>query len=267
MAKRAATLLRKLMGLLIWAGVCIALLIPLLWFFTDSIQALLMLPYQNAAEALLPVSQTLRLVQNETALFHQLQLAGFAAAFLTMPWLAIQTADWIAPGLSQTSPTVFRRFIGATAILFLLGAAVVYFVILPFALDHTISLNLPVNQSESLLAALPSPANYLAYAIKMILIIGLIFQAPAYFVLMARSGLATPRGMFWLRFLALPALFLLAILALPPVFSAHIQLALPLILIFELSAFMVRQIDRGRCLVSPPPKLQNDPIKQAVQLK
>lgn len=175
------------------------------------------------------------------AFFTYMKVAFFAGIFLTFPVLLIQVWMFVAPGLYAGERKVFLPFLIATPLLFFLGGACVYYVVIPMAWPFFLSF-----QSNGAEGALPIQlearvSEYLDLIMTLIFAFGLCFQLPVLLSLMGRAGMITADFLARQRKYAIIIIFIIAALLTPPDIISQIVLAVPLMGLYELSIFLIRR--------------------------
>jgi sec-independent protein translocase protein TatC len=177
-------------------------------------------------------------------LFTKLKLALFGAVFLAFPIIAHQIYKFVAPGLYKNEKAAFRPFLIATFLLFMLGAAVVYFIVMPLAMKFFLSMELTTGPVEVQLQAKVS--EYLSLIMTLILGFGIMFQLPVALTLLARAGFIGGQQLRSFRRYAIVAITGVAAVLSPPDPFSMIAMALPTILLYEGAILAVDRVERSR---------------------
>lgn len=176
--------------------------------------------------------------------FAKLKLAGFGAVALCFPVLAWQLYRFVAPGLYRREKGAFLPFLFASPVLFLLGAALVYYIMLPFVLWFSLSQQLAGEGIEVQL--LPRIAEYLELVTALILAFGLSFQLPVVVTLLGMAGIINSKTLASGRRYAIVGVVVLAAIVTPPDPISQLMLATPLVLLYEISIWCVKLIEMRR---------------------
>lgn len=176
--------------------------------------------------------------------FTQLKLALFGAVFLAFPIIALQIYKFVAPGLYKNERAAFQPYLFATFLLFLLGSAVVYFIVMPLAMTFFLSMEQTGGDVTIQLQARVS--EYLSLIMTLILGFGVCFQLPVVLTLLARAGIITADQLREKRRWAIVGIFALAAVLTPPDPISQIAMALPTILLYEASIWAVVRVEKAR---------------------
>jgi sec-independent protein translocase protein TatC len=178
------------------------------------------------------------------AFFVEVRVAFFAAFFIAFPVIANQLWAFVAPGLYVKEKRAFLPFLIATPILFLLGAALAYYVVMPVAIRFFLGYQGQIPGIEQ--QALPAMGEYLSFVMHFILAFGIAFLLPVLLMLIERAGLVTRDQLKRGRRYAVLVAFVVAAVATPPDVISQFMLAIPLILLYELSLVAIWFTERRR---------------------
>jgi len=170
--------------------------------------------------------------------FTNLKVAFFTAAFLAFPIFAIQIWMFVAPGLYKNEKGAFLPFLIATPFLFFAGGAFVYYFVMPVAWEFFIGFEqLAAGPGELSIELEPKVNEYLSLVMRLIFAFGLSFELPVVISLLARVGMVTPAGLRKKRRYAIVSAFIAAAILTPPDPLSQLALAIPIILLYELSIY------------------------------
>ena len=213
------------------------------YFFADTIYNFLVKPYADAVREDSLDRRLIFTALHETFLTY-LKLSFFTAFFLSCPIILIQIWKFIAPGLYKNEKLTLLPFMVATPVLFLLGGMIVYYLIMPLAIDFFLSFEKLATQ-DSLPIQLEAKVNeYLSLITRLILAFGLSFQLPVLLTLLAKVGFIDSDYLKKRRKYIIIVIFSLAAILTPPDPITQIGLALPLLLLYEISIFTVKIVEK-----------------------
>jgi sec-independent protein translocase protein TatC len=154
----------------------------------------------------------------------------------------MQIYKFVAPALYRNEKRAFLPFLIATPVLFTLGAAMVYYVVTPMAWNFFISFEMAAADGALAIEIEPRISEYLSLIMRLIFAFGLAFELPVVLLLLARAGLVTPEGLAAKRKVAIVIAFVAAAVLTPPDVVSQLLLALPIILLYEISVFGAKMI-------------------------
>ena len=177
--------------------------------------------------------------------FTKVKLAGFGAVILTFPVTAWQLYRFVAPGLYKRERRAFLPFLVASPLLFVAGAAMVYFMIMPFLLWFSLSQQIVAVKGISV-ELLPKVSEYFDQVLTLLLAFGLGFQLPVILALLGMAGLVNSKMLMsgW-RF-AVAGVVVVAAFITPPDPISQILLSVPVVGLYFASVGCVWLIERGR---------------------
>lgn len=176
------------------------------------------------------------------AFFVQVKVALFAAFFVSFPIIANQLWAFVAPGLYAKEKRAFLPFLIATPVLFTLGAALAYYVVMPTAFHFFLSFE---GKSGGLdVEALPSTDSYLSLVMQFILAFGISFLMPVLLMLLNKAGIVTRQQLVGMRRYMIVLAFIAAAVLTPPDVVSQLMLAIPLILLYEITLITIWFTDR-----------------------
>jgi sec-independent protein translocase protein TatC len=187
-----------------------------------------------------PMPSRLIFIAPTEAFFVNLKVAFYAGVFLSIPLILFQAWKFVAPGLYEHERRYSYPFLLISTVLFLIGAAFAYLVILPIALHFLIA------QGGELWQPNITLSNYLAFCMRLLVAAGLIFEFPVLMYFLAKVGVVTPEFLAKNRKYAVLVAFTLSAILTPPDVFSQILLAIPLFLLFEVSIFVAKRVASGQ---------------------
>jgi len=181
-------------------------------------------------------------------------LGGFILAF---PYIGSQLWRFVAPGLYRKERNAFLPFLFASPVMFVLGAAFAFYVVIPLAFDFFLGFQqlnpageatdtTTENLANAGITFQGSVAEYLALTTKFILAFGLCFQLPVLLTLMGKAGLVSSEGLKAVRKYAVVGILLLAAIVTPPDVITQVILFVVVYGLYEVSIWLVRRVEKTR---------------------
>ncbi len=213
------------------------------YFFAEYLYGFLVEPYAKAVKNDSIERRLIFTALQETFLTY-LKVAFFASFFVTSPFILIQIWKFIAPGLYHHEKIAIMPYLVITPILFFLGGALVYYLVMPLAIKFFLSFE-STGLATNLPIQLEAKVNeYLSLVMKLIFAFGLSFQLPVVLSLLARVGVVDSEYLKSRRKYVVVIIFAAAAILTPPDPITQIGLAIPLLILYELSIFSVMLIEK-----------------------
>ncbi|MGE0584079.1 MAG: twin-arginine translocase subunit TatC [Flavobacteriaceae bacterium] len=228
-------LIKALIGLAIATIVC--------FFFAADIFNILLWPYEQAAGNVRDIH--LIYTAPQEFLFTQFKLALFGGFFISFPIIAGQLYMFVAPGLYRNERKAFLPFLVATPVLFILGGALVYFLVMPLAMQFFLGME-QTGENVAQIQLVARVSEYLSLIMTLIFAFGICFQMPVVLTLLARAGIIGSNMLKSKRKHAIVLVFLVAAFLTPPDPISQIGLAIPTLLLYEISILAVRRVEKRR---------------------
>ena len=215
------------------------------YIFAENIYTFLVQPYADAVKNDGTERRLIFTALHETFITY-LKVAFFAALFITSPIILTQVWKFVAPGLYKNEKKALLPYLLATPTLFLLGGMLVYYLIMPLAIKFFLSFetsaaigNLPIQLEAKV-------NEYLSLIMRLIFAFGISFQLPILLSLLARVGFIDSEYLRKRRKYVIVIIFTLAAILTPPDPITQIGLGIPLLILYELSIFSVKIIEKKK---------------------
>ena len=176
--------------------------------------------------------------------FTQVKVAFFVSISITFPLMLLQIWKFVAPGLYKNERQAIYPFLLATPVRFALGAAMVYYIVIPLAWDFFLSFEVQGGEGALPIEVEPRISEYLSLVMRLMFAFGLSFELPVILLLLVRAGLMTADGLASKRKYAILFAFIAAAILTPPDVISQVLLAIPVIMLYELSILGARLIQK-----------------------
>ncbi len=215
------------------------------YIFAEHIYNFLVEPYASAVKDDQVPRRLIFTALHETFITY-IKVAFFSSIFLGSPVLLIQIYKFIAPGLYKNEKKAILPYLISTPILFLLGGLLVYYLVMPLAIKFFLSFE-TIGSNANLPIQLEAKVNeYLSLIMRLIFAFGISFQLPILLNLLARIGVVNSNYLKTRRRYVIVIIFALAAILTPPDPITQVGLAIPLLLLYELSIFTVKFTEKKK---------------------
>lgn len=174
----------------------------------------------------------------------QLKVGFFTAIFVTFPIFANQMWAFVAPGLYKHEKKAILPFLVASPVLFILGASLVYYFVMPLAWKFLLGFQTTGTETALPIELEAAIGDYLSLVMTMILAFGVAFQMPVLLVLLARVGIISSAALKAKRRYAIIGIFVFAAIVTPPDVISQLGLAIPMMFLYEISIIGAKMVEK-----------------------
>ena len=262
LAELRTRLIHSVLAFVVGVVICYTVATPIFNFLTQPVCGALAARGQDCS---------LTMIKLQEGFFVAIRISAFGGFILAFPVIAFQLWRFVAPGLYKTERNAFLPFLVASPVMFFLGAAFAYYVILPMAFRFFLGFQqgAPMPIDDTTVAAGKavgttvtdgagkvlehagitfhgSIEEYLALTTKFIIAFGLCFQLPVLLTLMGKAGLVSAKGLGSVRKYAVVAILILAAVVTPPDVVSQGILFCVVYGLYEISIFLVARVEKRR---------------------
>ena len=219
---------------LLWSAAAFMVAFAVSYYFSAAIYSFLAEPLVDILQHQSGTPRRLIFTQLYEVFFTYIKVAFFGGAFIAFPVISTQLWLFVAPGLYRSERKAFLPFLAATPVLFVLGAALAYYFVFPYAWKFFISFESPAGSAVPIQLE-AKVSEYLDLVMKLIFAFGITFELPVALTLLAKVGIISSAGLKKYRRYAYVGMFVIAAILAPPDIITQTGLAIALILLYEIS--------------------------------
>ena len=236
---------KELRNRLLWAVGALLLGTVISYHFAKDIYGFLVKPLADAMVAVGGEGATQRMIYTDLteAFFTYLKVSMFAGGFFTFPFLILQIWLFVAPGLFPKEKKVVIPFLVASPTLFIIGGAIVYYIVLPLAWKFFLGFQSSADETVLPIMLEAKVGDYLNLVMVLIFAFGICFQLPVVLAFLAKAKLITAKTLVSKRRYAIVGIFVVAAVLTPPDVISQFSLAVPLMALYEISILLVRYLN------------------------
>lgn len=232
----------ELRNRLLWAVGALLIGTVISYHFAKDIYGFLVKPL---ADAMVASGGAQRMIYTDLteAFFTYLKVSMFAGGFVTFPFLILQIWLFVSPGLFPKERKAVIPFLVASPTLFIMGGAIVYYVVLPLAWKFFLGFQSSADETVLPIMLEAKVGDYLNLVMVLIFAFGICFQMPVVLAFLAKAKVITAKTLVSKRRYAIVGIFVVAAILTPPDVISQFSLAVPLMALYEISILLVRYLN------------------------
>jgi len=225
--------LSELRGRLISCFLSILIFSIIAYVFKDQLMQLLILPGKG-------IIRKFYFFSPHEAFLVKIKLAILCGFIVSLPVLFYQSWSFIRPGLFQHEKKKLALMTVFISFLFFLGVIFCYTIVLPICIRFLMSFE------EPFFLPLLSFDKYINFMTMMLLSFGLVFLLPVFIYFLSIFNIVNAGQLAVHRGYVLIFILILAAVITPPDILTQMILAAPMYILFEVSVFVIRQMEKKR---------------------
>ena len=198
--------------------------------FYEPILEWMMAPVKHA----LPAGTSMIAVEIQETFFTAMKVAFFGGFIISLPVIFWQLWLFLAPGLYDHEKKLVVPFVFFATLMFLLGAAFAYYIVVPIGFDFLIAFG------NSVVSVLPSIGKYVGFFTKLLIGFGIAFELPVITFFLAKIGLVNDQMLKDFFRYAVVLIFIVAAVLTPPDVISQVLMAAPLLILYGVSIYIAK---------------------------
>jgi sec-independent protein translocase protein TatC len=190
--------------------------------------------------AVLPDNSSMIFTSLPEAFFTYLKISFLASIFLVSPYILYQVWKFVSPGLYESEKKSVAPFVAFSTIFFVGGSLFAYYIVFPFGFKFFVGFG------NDFIRPMLSLKEYLSFSMKLLIAFGVIFELPIFMFFLARIGIVNSETLTKKRKYAILLVFVTAALFTPPDVVTQVLMAVPLMLLYEISIWVVKAGEKKR---------------------